>query len=87
MTELSLDATLVIAILKEAFRRKKKFEVICTETRPWGQGYISAKELSQAGIPTTLIVDSAIYSFMQEVDKVIIKMAKLSVSDSLMAPR
>lgn len=57
----------VMAVLKEAWRQDKKFEVYCTETRPWGQGYISARELSEYGIPTTLIVDSAATSFMKKV--------------------
>ena len=62
----------VVSILKEAHKQGKKFNVICTETRPWHQGYISAKELSEAGIPTSLIVDSAAMYFMKDVDMVLV---------------
>ncbi|MFH1424431.1 MAG: S-methyl-5-thioribose-1-phosphate isomerase [archaeon] len=56
----------VMAVLKQAWRNGKRFEVYCTETRPWGQGYVSASELSNYGIPTRLIVDSAATRFMQQ---------------------
>jgi len=62
----------VMAILKEAWRSGKKFETICTETRPWHQGYISSRELSNFGIPTSLIVDSAVMHFMDKVDVVFV---------------
>ncbi len=61
----------LIEILKEAKRRGKKFKVICTETRPWHQGFISAKELSDFGIKTELIVDSAVMQVMPNVDLVL----------------
>jgi ribose 1,5-bisphosphate isomerase len=52
-------SSVVTNILITANQQKKKFEVICTETRPLFQGHITAKELINAGIKTTLIVDSA----------------------------
>ena len=60
----------VVNILKKA--KKKKIRVICLETRPVFQGRKTAKELSEAGIPTTLIVDSAMRSFIKKVDLVLI---------------
>ncbi|MEM1660346.1 MAG: S-methyl-5-thioribose-1-phosphate isomerase [Candidatus Bathyarchaeia archaeon] len=62
----------VTNILKKAREEGKTFEVICTETRPLFQGRITAKELVEAGIKTTLIVDSAARFFMNEVDMVIV---------------
>ncbi|MFO7872360.1 MAG: S-methyl-5-thioribose-1-phosphate isomerase [Candidatus Undinarchaeales archaeon] len=62
----------VNSILKYAFNHGKKFEVICTETRPFGQGFITARELSEAGIPVTLIVDSAVMQNMEKVDLVLV---------------
>ena len=62
----------VMGILKEAWNQGKEFNVICTETRPFGQGYISSKELSGHGIPTQLIVDSAANFFMPQVDLVLV---------------
>ncbi len=61
----------VIGILKQAKKEGKRFKVICTETRPWHQGFISAKQLSEAGIETELIVDSAAMQVMNEVDLVL----------------
>lgn len=43
----------------EAHAKGKRFKVFVTETRPRFDGYSTVKRLSQAGIPTTLIVDSA----------------------------
>jgi len=48
----------VMAVLKEAKKRGRKFRVNCTETRPLFQGRKTAKELSGAGIPVTMFVDS-----------------------------
>ncbi len=53
-----------VAIIKEIARDKKSFDVVCTETRPRFQGRITAKNLLDAGISTTLIADSAAESFV-----------------------
>jgi ribose 1,5-bisphosphate isomerase len=58
----------VTATLKRAHAMGTKINVICCETRPLYQGRITAKELSSAGIPTTLIVDSAARTFMRDAD-------------------
>lgn len=52
-------SSVVEGILIEAHKQKKEFEVICTETRPLYQGRITARELYDAGINVTLVVDSA----------------------------
>ncbi len=61
-------------LLERAWGLGKRIEVVCTETRPRYQGHITARELSGSGIPTTLIVDSAVHLIMKElkVDKVIV---------------
>ncbi|RZN55276.1 MAG: ribose 1,5-bisphosphate isomerase [Candidatus Methanomethylicota archaeon] len=66
------NSSVVISILKEAKRQGKEFEVIATETRPRFQGRLTAKALAEAGIPVTLIIDSAARYFMPKVDKVIV---------------
>ncbi|MEM2125989.1 MAG: ribose 1,5-bisphosphate isomerase [Candidatus Methanosuratincola sp.] len=66
------NSSVAISILKEAKRQGKEFRVIATETRPRFQGRLTAKTLSEAGIPVTLIVDSAARYFMPKVDKVIV---------------
>lgn len=62
----------VTHLLKRAKEGGKTFEVICTETRPAFQGRITAKELVDLGVKTTLIVDSAARSFMKEADIVVV---------------
>jgi len=62
----------VTYLLKRAKRDGKSFEVICTETRPIFQGRLTAKEMSELDVKTTLIVDSAARFFMNQVDLVII---------------
>ncbi len=42
-----------------AYEMGKNIQAICTETRPRYQGRKTAKELLSAGIPTTMVVDSA----------------------------
>lgn len=49
----------VMAILKEAKKQGKKFQVYNTETRPKFQGRLTALELSRLKIPVTLFIDSA----------------------------
>ena len=62
----------VIRLLSKAKEEGKKFEVICTETRPAFQGRITASELTDMGIKTTFIVDSAARTFIENVDIVIV---------------
>ena len=61
-----------MAVIKQAWKDKKKISVYATETEPKKQGIITAKELTKMGIPTTLIVDSAIEFFIKDVDIVIV---------------
>jgi len=42
-----------------AKKKGKAFEVYNTETRPLFQGRITAKNLTKAGVPTTMVVDSS----------------------------
>lgn len=62
----------VTNLLRRAWEEGKSFEVVCTESRPVFQGRITAKEMLDAGIKTTLIVDSAVRYFMNEVDLVVV---------------
>ncbi len=53
-------STNVVNALINAKRKKKKFSVYNTETRPLFQGRKTAKELKNAGISVTQFVDSAV---------------------------
>lgn len=56
----------VVEVLKLAHKKGKIKQVFCTETRPLFQGRKTAKDLSKTGIKTTMIIDSAAYSFMKK---------------------
>jgi ribose 1,5-bisphosphate isomerase len=62
----------VMAVLKAAKAEGRKFEVWCTETRPFWQGRTTAKELLAAKIPATMIVDSAARRFMNDFQLVLV---------------
>ena len=62
----------VTRALMLAHEMGKEFKVINTETRPKYQGRITSREMVEAGIDTTMIVDSAARHYMKEVDFVIV---------------
>lgn len=62
----------VTRIFKRARELGKDFEVICCETRPLYQGRITAKELVDADIKATLVVDGAANVFMKKADMCIV---------------
>ena len=61
-----------LAVIKKAWADGKKIEVYATETDPLEQGVKTANELAKAGIPVTIITDSAAGYFMPEMDCVIV---------------
>jgi translation initiation factor eIF-2B subunit beta len=61
----------VEAFLKRA-AKDRSFQVIVAECEPFYHGHELAKNLSEAGIHTTVITDSAIFAMMSRVNKVII---------------
>ncbi len=81
MTHCNSQAAL--SVIKTAFAQGKQIEVIATESRPRYQGRITAKQLSQAGIPVTMIVDSAVRAFMKDVDKVIVGADAIAVNGAV----
>jgi len=62
----------VTGTIIKAKEQGKEFKVIQTETRPRYQGRITAKELVEAGVDTTMIVDSAARHYMKEIDFVLV---------------
>ncbi|MHA2251425.1 MAG: translation initiation factor eIF-2B [Candidatus Kariarchaeaceae archaeon] len=52
-------SSITSAIFVKAHEMGKDIKAICTETRPRYQGRKTARELVEAGIPTTQVVDSA----------------------------
>jgi ribose 1,5-bisphosphate isomerase len=66
------NSSCALSVIKTAFKQGKHIEVYVTESRPFMQGLVSARELLKMGVPTTLIVDSAVRHFIRDVDKVIV---------------
>ncbi|OLS27804.1 MAG: Ribose 1,5-bisphosphate isomerase [Candidatus Heimdallarchaeota archaeon LC_2] len=63
-------------IFIRAFESGKNIKAICTETRPRYQGRRTARELVEAGIPTTMVVDSSMRWILKKasIDMIVIGM-------------
>jgi len=77
-------SSMVEKVLKAAHQKGIKFEVYLTETRPLFQGRITARNLTKAGIKTTMIADSAAAYTISHLDKVKIDLILLG-SDAIAA--
>lgn len=66
------NSSAAVGAIKEAHAQGKDIKVYATESRPWRQGFITVKELSEAGVDTTLIIDSAVRMVMKKADKVFV---------------
>jgi len=77
------NSSAVTEVMKKAWEQGKKFEVFVTETRPRFQGHITARELANAGIPVTIILDDAVRYFMQHVDKVLVGADAITANGAL----
>ncbi|MEN6396789.1 MAG: ribose 1,5-bisphosphate isomerase [Methanoregula sp.] len=67
----------------EAHRQGKGIEVFATEVRPRNQGLITIRTLNDAGIKTNFIVDSAVRSFINDVDLVIVGADAVTVNGAV----
>jgi ribose 1,5-bisphosphate isomerase len=67
----------------EAHRSGKEIEVFATEVRPRNQGFVTIRTLNDAGIKTNFIVDSAVRSFIHEVDLVIVGADAVTVNGAV----
>ena len=65
-------STVVYRALREAWDSGKGIEVYVTESRPRSEGFILARKVAELGIPTTVLVDSAVRFLMKEVDLVLV---------------
>jgi ribose 1,5-bisphosphate isomerase len=72
-----------LACLLQAHRNGVSFSVFATEVRPGNQGLLTIRVLSDAGIPTSYIVDSAVRYFMKEIDRVIVGADAVSVNGAV----
>ena len=61
-----------VSVLIAAAMMGRRVAVIATETEPKQQGIKTVRDLAGAGIPVTLITDSAVSYFMPQIDYVIL---------------
>jgi len=66
------NSSVALSVIVTAFKEGKDIEVFVTESRPWRQGLITVRELSEVGIPVTLMVDSAVRWIMKDIDMVMV---------------
>jgi len=81
LTHCNSEAALSCII--EAHRDGKKIEVFATEVRPRNQGLVTIRTLNAAGIKTNFIVDSAVRSFINDVDLVIVGADAVTVNGAV----
>jgi translation initiation factor 2B subunit (eIF-2B alpha/beta/delta family) len=72
-------SSVVEGALRRAAQEGKTFSVVCTESRPTGEGRELAESLSSAGISTTLVIDAAVPSFVTKDTVVMVGADALSV--------
>jgi len=65
-------STDALACIEAAVEQGKSISAVVKETRPRQQGHITAEQLRDAGVPVTLIVDSAARRYLDEVDHVLV---------------
>jgi len=65
-------STDALACIEAAVEQGKSISAVVKETRPRQQGHITAEALRDAGVPVTLIVDSAARRYLDEVDHVVV---------------
>ncbi|CAJ0824308.1 7659_t:CDS:2, partial [Entrophospora sp. SA101] len=68
---MTIGKSRTVEVFLKTAAKKRKFSVIVAETSPTYLGHEMALSLSQAGIDTTVIADSAIFAVMSRVNKVI----------------
>ena len=81
LTHCNSEAALSCII--EAHREGKAIEVFATEVRPRDQGLVTIRTLNDAGIRTNFIVDSAVRSFINDIDLVIVGADAVTVNGAV----
>jgi ribose 1,5-bisphosphate isomerase len=77
------NSEVALGCIIEAHRSGKEIEVFATEVRPRNQGHITIRTLNDAGIKTNFIVDSAVRSFIHDVDIVIVGADAVTVNGAV----
>jgi translation initiation factor 2B subunit (eIF-2B alpha/beta/delta family) len=65
-------STAVRMALLQALAAGRRFEVVCSESRPMGEGVALARRLAFAGIPLHLTTDAALAGWMEQADLLLV---------------
>lgn len=76
-------STSVIKTLALAHEKGKVKQVFVTESRPGGEGVVTAKALSERGLKVTLITDSAANFFLDKVNLVVVGAEAITANGAL----
>lgn len=60
------NSSAALSVIIEAHKEGKNIRAFATESRPWNQGFLTVKDLSDKGIDVTLIVDSAVRHIIKD---------------------
>lgn len=77
------NSSAAVGVLKAAHDKGKRFRAFATETRPWGQGFITVTQLADAGVDVTLISDPAVTTVMDHVTKIFVGADTVTSNGSL----
>jgi ribose 1,5-bisphosphate isomerase len=77
------NSEVALGCIIEAHRSGKRIEVFATEVRPRNQGHITIRTLNDAGIKTNFIVDSAVRSFINDIDLVVVGADAVTVNGAV----
>lgn len=77
------NSEVALGCIIQAHRSGKEIEVFATEVRPRNQGLITIRTLNDAGIKTNFIVDSAVRSFISDIDLVIVGADAVTVNGAV----
>ncbi len=66
------NSTAAVKTIIEGYKKGCVKRVFLTETRPRFQGRITARQLREAGVPATMVVDSGMRYFVRDADIVIV---------------
>jgi translation initiation factor 2B subunit (eIF-2B alpha/beta/delta family) len=58
--------------LLQALAAGRRFEVVCSESRPMREGLVLAKQLADSGIPVHLVADAALPEWTEKADLVLV---------------
>ena len=76
-------STDALAVVEAAVEQGTDLEAIVKETRPRNQGHLTARQLSELGVPVTLVVDNAAHQFLNDADHVLVGADSIAADGSV----